>query len=379
MLYAQVEHRGREVTSALETRKACRRNRRSRETLYRRCRFRNGSDFRSGRPDGWLPPSQESIAANVISIVKKLGKLIRLTTCSFEAVRFDTQKLDQPEISGAAYQHGTLFGYEIREYLLEKYRHTCQYCGGASGDKILEWEHMLPRSRGGSDSIKNASLACRSCNQAKDDRTLEEWLSELSGKKTALAKERIRNVSAVLSGTKQVRGSDRYAAWANVTRRRIERDLFRIFGTVECSSGGRTKHNRERLHLPKDHHYDALCVGEVPENGFVDRTHGYVTFIKAMGRGTRFRGKTNACGVITQKLGPRAKRIFGFANGDIVSADVPKGKYAGHYVGRVMTRASGSFDIRTTTGALVTANVKNIRLLQYGDGYRYRTAIPLGY
>ena len=65
-------------------------------------------------------------------------------------------------------------------------------------------------------------------------------------------------------------------------------------------------------------------------------------------------------------------------NGDIVTADVPKGKYVGHHVGRVMTRASGSFDIRTMAGDLVTTGWKYCKRLQYGDGYSYKYAIPLG-
>ena len=87
-----------------------------------------------------------------------MRKLVNITTSSIEAVRFDTQLLDNPDISGVAYQQGTLFGYEIKEYLLDKYGHQCQYCGGASRDPVLEWEHIVPKSRGGSDSIKNATL-----------------------------------------------------------------------------------------------------------------------------------------------------------------------------------------------------------------------------
>ena len=92
-------------------------------------------------------------------------------------------------------------------------------------------------------------------------------------------------------------------------RKHEERALFQIFGDVECASGGRTKFNRKQLGLPKAHHYDALCVGEVPEGGYRDLTNGYVLTIEAVGRGTRFRGKINACGVIVQKLPPRPKRL----------------------------------------------------------------------
>ena len=149
-----------------------------------------------------------------------------------------------------------------------------------------------------------------------------------------------------------------------------------MFEEVECSSGGRTKYNRTNLGYPKDHQYDAACIGRVPEAGYEDFTHGYYVYVKATGRGTRFRGKINKCGIITKKLAARAKKVFGFMNGDIVVADIPHKepkpyKYEGHYVGRVKTRASGSFDIRTVANTLISTSYKFIRKVQNADGYQY--------
>lgn len=177
--------------------------------------------------------------------------------------------------------------------------------------------------------------------------------------------------------------ANRYCAWASSSRRYIEAGLFEQFGEVECASGGRTKFNRVHLGLPKDHHYDALCVGTVPDGGYQDLTGGRCLYAKAMGRGTRFRGKINSCGIIILKLQKAPKRVKGFQNGDIVAVDVPKGKHTGHHVGRVMTRQSGSFDIRTMDGDLATANYKYCRILQYNNGYQYHygksvATIPLG-
>ena len=56
----------------------------------------------------------KSVADNIISWVIRLKKLFNITDCSFEAVRFDTQLMDNPDISGEDYQHGTLFGYEMK-------------------------------------------------------------------------------------------------------------------------------------------------------------------------------------------------------------------------------------------------------------------------
>ncbi len=49
----------------------------------------------------------------------------------------------------------------------------CAYCEEACDD--LQWEHIIPRSRGGEDTIDNMVLACRGCNLSKGARDLFEW------------------------------------------------------------------------------------------------------------------------------------------------------------------------------------------------------------
>lgn len=397
LVYAmQIEHRGEQIKKNLDTRRGARRNRRSRETGYRKAKWGNNTkkkdvhlQYDSNREKGWLPPSVKSTVDNIVSWVDRLKRWINLTECSVEAVRFDTQLMENPDINGIEYQQGTLFGYEVKEYLLEKYGHTCQYCGGKSNDNVLEWEHVRPKARGGSDSIKNASLACHSCNQDKGSYTLEEWLGKLKlrlpkEKKTMqeLDNERIHLIQNIIEGKSPVKGF-RYAAWVNSSRSYLENCLFNRFNKVECSTGGRTKYNRITLGYPKEHHYDALCVGTVPESGYIDRTQGYYLCAKASGRGTRLRGRLNKCGIIITKWKNRRKSVHGFQTGDMVIANVPedlKYKYKGRFVGRVMVRNNGSFDIRTITGNLVTVKSKFCRLLQNNSGYQLSVVrtIPLG-
>ena len=65
----------------------------------------------------------------------------------------------------------------------------------------------------------------------------------------------------------------------------------------------------------------------------------------------------------------------------MVIANVPEDlKYKGRFVGRVMVRNNGSFDIRTITGDLVTVKSKFCRLLQNNSGYQLSVVrtIPLG-
>src|SRR5262245_32947317 len=121
---AELTHRGPAIKHSLDQRRAVRRGRRQRTTRYRKPRFRNRR-----RRAGWLPPSLESRVVNVQTWVRRLARLCPLGAISLELVKFDLQQMEQPEISGIEYQQGTLFGYEVREYLLEKWERACSYCG----------------------------------------------------------------------------------------------------------------------------------------------------------------------------------------------------------------------------------------------------------
>ncbi len=59
-----------------------------------------------------------------------------------------------------------------RKNVLERDRHTCQYCK-YKGDK-LTLDHVVPRSRGGKDTWDNLVAACVRCNIRKGNRTPKE-------------------------------------------------------------------------------------------------------------------------------------------------------------------------------------------------------------
>jgi len=119
---AELTHRGQQIKNDLESRRAIRRHRRNRKTRYRRARFLNRS-----RKPGWLPPSLESRVENILTWVNRIRRYVPITEISQELVKFDTQAMENPEISGIEYQQGELAGYEIREYLLEKWEKKYAY------------------------------------------------------------------------------------------------------------------------------------------------------------------------------------------------------------------------------------------------------------
>ena len=101
---------GWQIKDALESQRSFRTNRRGRKTRYRSPRFDNRS-----KPEGWLPPSLMSRIYNIETWFNRLRQRCLITSVSIETVRFDTQKMENPEISGVEYQQGELEGYEVRE------------------------------------------------------------------------------------------------------------------------------------------------------------------------------------------------------------------------------------------------------------------------
>ncbi|MGH2481438.1 MAG: hypothetical protein ACRDHW_17430 [Ktedonobacteraceae bacterium] len=139
---------------------------------------------------------------------------------------------------------------------------------------------------------------------------------------------------------------------------------------VEIGSGGRTTFNRVSRGLEKTHWIDAACVGaSTPEHVLIQ---GIVPLlITATGSGCRRMCNVNAMGFPCSK--PKgAKKVKGFQTGDLVRAVVTSGTKQGTYVGRVLVRASGSFDIRTRQGRIQGISHRFCTPVHRNDGYEYQ-------
>jgi 5-methylcytosine-specific restriction endonuclease McrA len=343
---AELTHRGQAIKASLESRRSLRRGRRNRHTRYRKARFLNRV-----RPKGWLAPSLQHRVETTLTWVTRLMKVAPISSIVQELVRFDLQQLENPEISGIEYQQGVLCGYEIREYLLNKWDRKCAYCGVINTP--LQVEHIHPKAKGGSNRISNLCLACEKCNTQKGTQDIGQFLSkkpEILKRILSQAKRPLKDAAAVNS-----------TRWALFSR-------LRMTGLpVSTGSGGLTKFNRTRLNLPKSHWLDAACVGKVEE---LKVLISQPLLVKAAGHGTR-----QMCG--TDKFGfpirhkSRKQIHFCFLAGDIISATVTAGKKIGSYAGRVLCRASGSFDIATTKGRVAGISHKYCKPIHKKDGYSY--------
>jgi len=338
----ELTHRGQQIRDALLSRRQLRRSRRARHTRYRQARFNNRR-----RPKGWLPPSLQSRVENIWTWAIRLNRACPIASISQELVKFDMQLMQNAEIGGVEYQQGELAGYEVREYLLEKWGRKCAYCNAK--DLPLEVEHINPKLRGGSNRVSNLTLACHGCNQAKGTQTAAEFgFPEIQ----KLAKVPLKDAAAV--------NATRWALYARLQLSGLP---------VEVGTGGRTKFNRTTQGYAKTHWLDAACVGESGEKVYITASDTPL-LIKATGHGSRQMGRTDKYG-FPSRYCLRQKRHFGFQTGDMVKAIVPAGKYAATHSGRVACRATGSFDITTATGK-VTVSHRYTKVTHHADGYNYK-------
>ena len=342
---ANLFHRGKFIKRRMDSRGALRRARRGRNTRYRPARF----SYRV-REDGWLQPSLMSRVYNIDTWVKRLRSYAPITGISVEFCKFDMQKMNNPSISRKEYQRGELFGFEVREYILQKYDYTCVYCGAK--DVPLEMEHVVPRAKGGSNRTNNLVLACRKCNQKKGSNSIDEFLSK--------NKDLLKKIKSKL------KASLKDVAIMHATRNRVVKNLTETGLPVELGYGYLTKFNRTQQGLPKHHWIDAACVGE--STPVLKNTSLAPLQIKAQGHGSRQMCRTDKFGFPKCHC-LRSKRRGVFQTGDMVCAVMLSGKSQGFHVGRLITRARPSFKVGSVDGI----HPKHITLKQRNDGYSYVT------
>ena len=161
-----------------------------------------------------------------------------------------------------------------REYLLEKFGRKCDnpltpFIKGDCGKENipdLEVEHIIPKSRNGSNRISNLTIACKKCNDKKGTRTAKEFgYPQVQGQ----AKNPLKDAAAI-----------------NATRWELYRRLQTTNLPLEVGTGGCTKFNRIKKKLPKTHWLDAVCVGKSTPETIKVKGIQHLEIV-AIGRGNR--------------------------------------------------------------------------------------------
>ena len=317
----ELRHRGTRIRNRMDRRRAFRRGRRSR-IRNRQPRFDNRA-----RPGGWLAPSLVTRLANTETWIRRLMALFPITQVRVETARFDTQLMQDAEVSGKAYQQGELAGWQVRSYVFHRDGRRCAYCGTARTEHY-ELDHIVPRSHGGMNRVSNLVVTCQSCNIAKGNMSVEEFLA---GKPARLA---------AIGGIRRGHLAD--ASQMNTIVPALIDRVEQMGLAVSRHDAYTTSWTRNRLEIPKAHVNDALCIGAPNALGIIPERK---TLVRAIGHGDRQmlrppdrhgnprgQGYRDYCALDRQRQGytscpghrSRNKLLRGIASGDLVRINHPK-------------------------------------------------------
>jgi hypothetical protein len=312
-----------DIQELLATRRQFRRARRSRKTRYRQARFLNRK-----KPAVWLAPSVRHLVEAHLKVIRLVSRILPIVKTTIEVAQFDLQKLQNPDIVGEQYQQGPQLGFfNVREYVLFRDRHLCQWCKGKSRDTILNVHHIESRKTGG-DRPDNLTTLCETCHDLIH-RTHQEDQIKPKG------------------------NSFRGATQMGIIRWRIYEEAKRLFPQVHLTYGYLTKHTRISLQLAKSHQIDARCISGNPLAG--PDESGYL--IKLARRNNRQLHKATIRKGGKRQRNTAPKLVHGFRLFDCVRF----GRCVCFIFGR---RSSGYFDLRTLAGTKIHASASHKHLVR---------------
>lgn len=136
------------------------------------------------RPKGWLTPTARQLLQTHLNMLHKVAKYVPITDVTLEVNRFAFALLKDPNLAGIDFQNGPLKGFDNVEQAVSEQQHgICLMCSG----KITRYHHIVPKSRGGSNTLDNYAGLCECCHdKAHKDASFEAALKE---KKTGLMKK----------------------------------------------------------------------------------------------------------------------------------------------------------------------------------------------
>jgi 5-methylcytosine-specific restriction endonuclease McrA len=132
----------------------------------------------SGRPQAWLTPREAAVLYASDAVSWTLGQAFKVLRGGIQRATGLQSKIELHPIVAV---RGSIPSRAWRvtpalanQKLFVRDRQVCAYCGGSFHFDELTREHIVPVSRGGSDSWMNCITACRGCNGRKGSRTPEE-------------------------------------------------------------------------------------------------------------------------------------------------------------------------------------------------------------
>ena len=319
-----------DIVDLLATRSQNRRLRRNR-LRYRKARFDNRV---KSKHKGWLAPSVEQKIQCHLKVIENIHKILPITKIVVEVASFDIQKIKNSNIKRNEYQEGDQLGFwNVREYVLWRDGHECQYCKGKSKNNILNVHHIESRKTGG-NAPNNLITLCETCHKRLHKGEIE--LKIRRGK------------------------SYKDSAFMGIMRWTLCDRLKALYSNVQITYGYITKNTRIKSGLPKNHHIDAKCITGNPQA----RDLGYCFFQKKVRCHNRRIHKSKLLKGGKKKMNQAPYLVKGFRIFDKV-------KYNGIECFIYGRRLRGYFDLRSIEGNVVSdyASYKKLRLLEIRKSY----------
>lgn len=199
------------------------------------------------RMSDWLTPTVNHLVQTHINLIKKVEKYLPITDVAIEVNRFAFMQMENPDASGVDFQKGPLNGFDdVKAAIREQQHGKCMMCK----NNISDFHHIVPRSKGGSDTIQNQAGLCKKCHAKVH--TDAEFLAKFKDKKEGLIKK-----YGALSALNQAVPF-------------ICKELIKIYGVehVHFCTGKDTSLIRSNLGYEKTkenpmHEVDAYCIGLV--------------------------------------------------------------------------------------------------------------------
>lgn len=222
-----------DIHKNMMVRHQARRDRRNRNTRYRKARFLNRK-----RREGWLPPTVQSKLNATFMWIDRFYSLLPNPILHIEVGKFDIHKMINPDVVKDGYENGQCAGYyDVRYFVFARDNYTCQVC--KKKNKILRTHHIVYKTEGGTDRADNLITVCTDCHTSENHKVggiLYNWM--IKNKKVKQYKE---------------------ATFMNIVRKRT----FSKYPDAIITYGSETSPYRKELELEKTHYNDAIAISKI--------------------------------------------------------------------------------------------------------------------
>lgn len=223
-----------------------RKTRRNRKR-YRRPRFNNRKATKS---KGWLAPSIQHKKEIHEKWFDVFCKVMPITEATFEMGDFDIQKIKaieegKPIPVGTDYQHGEQYGFDdLRDAVFSRDNYACVVCGhGIKDHAILKTHHLIFRSNGGTNRMRNLVTVCEKCHTPVNHKP-----GGILWKMQDTYKVKLFKGATYMTSVR----------WQLYERIKTEHPDINI----NITYGSTTKESRRKLHISKSHINDAYVMGQ---------------------------------------------------------------------------------------------------------------------